>query len=61
VVASMPLSFSPHGIDPLGNNSFLFDTRLTSDDVLWSFTNASQPAVYFVPAVPLELRKNRQR
>jgi hypothetical protein len=61
VVASLPLTFSPNGIHPLGNNSFLFDSRLTSDDILWSFTNASQPALYFVPAVPLELRKYRRR
>jgi hypothetical protein len=61
VVASIPLTFSPNGIGPLGNNSFLFDSRSTSDDVLWSFTNAPQPALYFVPAVPFELRKNRAR
>jgi hypothetical protein len=61
VVASMPLSFAPNGMHALGNNSFLFDSRATSEDILWSFTNASQPALYFVPAVPLELRKNRQR
>jgi hypothetical protein len=61
VVASVPLTFSPNGIDPLGNNSFLFDSRFTSEDILWSFTNASQPALYFVPAVPLESRKYRRR
>jgi hypothetical protein len=61
VLASLPLSFSPHGIQALGNNSFLFDSRVTSEDILWSFTNASQPALYFVPAAPLELRKIRPR
>jgi hypothetical protein len=59
VAASVPLSFSPHRLEPLGSNSFLFDSRLTGDDILWSFTNASQPALYFVPAVPVEIRRDR--
>ncbi len=59
VVASLPLSFSPQGIEPLGSNSYLFNSRVTGDDILWSFTNASQPALYFVPAVPVEIRRDR--
>jgi hypothetical protein len=61
VVASLPLTFSPNGMNTLGTNSFLFDSRSTGDDVLWSFTNAPQPALYFVPAAPLESRKYRHR
>lgn len=61
VAASIPLSFSPHSIELLGSNSFLFDSRLTASDVLWSFTNASQPAVYFVPAAPVEFHREPAR
>jgi hypothetical protein len=61
VLASVPLNFQPNVIEPLGSNSLSLGSRLTSDDILWSFTNAPQPVVYFVPAMPLQLRGNPQR
>jgi hypothetical protein len=61
VVASVPLSFQPNVIEPLGPHSFVLGSRSTSADTLWSFTNAPQPAVYFVPATPLNLREIRRK
>jgi hypothetical protein len=52
-VASIPLSFAPTAIEPLGNNSFSLRSRTAASDPLWSFANGSQPTVYFVPATPL--------
>lgn len=60
LVATLPLNFSPHGIAQLGISSYLFDSRLTGDEILWSFTNASPPGLYFVPAVPFEFRTDRE-
>ena len=61
ILASVPLNFQPDRIDSLGGGSFLLDARMTGDDILWSFTNAPQPSVFFVPAIPIELRGNRRR
>jgi hypothetical protein len=61
VLASIQLSFQPNVIDPLGSASFLIESRLTSEDILWTFTNAPQPAVYFVPAAPIHLHGNPLR
>jgi hypothetical protein len=52
-IASVPLSFAPAAIVPLGPNSFLLGSRTGANDPLWSFRNGSQPTVYFVPATPL--------
>jgi DNA-binding beta-propeller fold protein YncE len=52
-IASIPLSFTPTAIVPLGINSFLLGSRSGTSDPLWSFRNGSQPTVYFVPATPL--------
>jgi hypothetical protein len=52
-IASVALSFAPTAIEPLGTNSFTLRSRSGSSDPLWSFTNGSQPVVYFVPATPL--------
>jgi hypothetical protein len=52
-IISVPLSFAPTAIQPLGSNSFLLRPRTSNSDPLWSFTNGSQPLVYFVPATPL--------
>jgi len=52
-IASVPLSFAPTAIQRLGSNSFLLRPRTSNSDPLWSFTNGSQPLVYFVPATPL--------
>ncbi len=52
-IGSVPLSFAPTAIVPLGNNSFLLRPRSGNNDPVWSFTSGSQPLVYFVPASPL--------
>jgi len=52
VVADLPLSFGPTGIDQFGTNSFLVASRLGPADPLWLVTSGAQPAVYFVPAIP---------
>ena len=49
----VPLSFDPSIIDPFGPNGFLLTRRSVGTDPLWSFTNGTQPAVYFVPAAPV--------
>jgi hypothetical protein len=49
-IASVPLSFAPSTIEPLGSNSFMLRSRISNSDPLWSFTNSPQPLVYFVPA-----------
>ncbi len=54
VVASVPLTFSPTVIDPLGTSSFVLNSRVASGDLLWSFTNRGQPSVSFIPAMPNE-------
>lgn len=61
VVADIPLSFQPSVIEPLGRDSFLLGPRANEGDPLWSFTNASQPTVYFVPATPLTRKEDRSR
>lgn len=50
IVASAALSFSPTTIEPLGLNGFVLTSRSLPGDILWTFTNAAQPAIYFVPA-----------
>lgn len=52
-ITRIPLPFAPTMIEPLGASSFLLRTRISTSDSLWSFTNRTQPAVYFVPATPL--------
>lgn len=53
VIAQVPLSSQPTAIEPLGQDSYMLGPRTSSDQPLWSFTDAAQPAVYFVPATPL--------
>jgi hypothetical protein len=60
-IINVPLSFAPTAIEPLGNNSFLLKPRVVNSDPLWSFTNGSQPLVYFVPATPLPSDFERPR
>jgi hypothetical protein len=50
---SVPLSFEPSIIDPFGLDGFLLTRRSSAADPLWSFTNYTQPVVYFVPAAPV--------
>jgi hypothetical protein len=61
VVASVELSFQPNVIQPLGTNSFLLGSRTSGDDILWSFRNTPQPTVYFVPALPVQLRESSRK
>jgi hypothetical protein len=61
VLASVQLGFQPNLIQRLGVNSFLLGSRTTSEDILWSFTNAPQPVVYFVPAQPIQPRGNARK
>ncbi len=61
VLASVPLSFQPNVIQPLGMSTFLLAPRTTPDDILWSFRNTPQPTVYFVPAPPLQSRESARK
>jgi hypothetical protein len=61
VLASAQLSFEPNLIQALGINSFVLESRSTSDDILWSFRNTPQPTVYFVPAPPVQLRESTRK
>ncbi len=54
-IADLPLSFAPTGLQEFGHNSFLVASRARSADPLWLFADAPQPAVFFVPALPLPL------
>jgi hypothetical protein len=60
-IVAILLSFAPTTIIPLGSNSFLLRTRNNSSDPLWSFMNAPQPLVYFVPATPANPREPSRR
>ena len=53
-IASVSLSFAPTIIAPLGANGFLLTQRSAPGDILWTFTNSQQPAIYFVPAIPIQ-------
>ena len=61
VLATVPLSFEPNVIEPLGINTFLLASRATSDDILWSFRNTPQPTVYFVPVLPVQSRESTHK
>lgn len=50
VIATATLSFTPTMIEPLGSNGFALTRRAFPSDILWTFTNTSQPGIYFVPA-----------
>ena len=58
-IADLALSFSPTGIQPFGANSLLVGSRIQPTDPLWLLTNGSQPATYFVPAIPQTIGKPR--
>jgi hypothetical protein len=53
VIAQVALSSQPTAIEALGQDSYLLGPRSSGDQPLWSFTDAAQPVVYFVPATPL--------
>ncbi|HKV41530.1 MAG TPA: hypothetical protein VJX67_20160 [Blastocatellia bacterium] len=53
-LSTVPVSFSPTVIEPLGTTSFVLRSRTTGSDPLWCFTDHGQPSVFFVPAVPIE-------
>jgi hypothetical protein len=52
-IAQVPLDCEPTVIEPLGLSSFILRPRAADGEPLWSFRNASQPVMYFVPASPL--------
>jgi len=58
-LVDIPLSFSPRGIEPFGANSLLLSSRSMASDPLWLVTNGTQPAAYFVPAIPQTIGKPR--
>lgn len=58
-IADLPLSFSPTGIQPFGANSLVVASRVQATDPLWLLTNGTQPAAYFVPAIPQTIGKPR--
>ena len=57
MIGSVPLSFDPTGITPLGTSSFVLRPRSVAGDPLWAFADRGQPAVYFVPAPVEEFRR----
>ena len=59
LITQIPLSFAPTGIQQLGVNSFLLAARVRAADPLWLITASSQPAVYFVPAIPQTIGRPR--
>ena len=59
-VATIPLSFQPTLLDPLGRSSFVLGSRVDGHDTLWSLRTSPQASVYFVPATPLTERKATQ-
>ena len=59
VVHELPLSFAPTGIEQFGANSFLLAPRAQANDPLWLVTNNSQPAAYFIPAIPQVIGRGR--
>ena len=61
LLSSVALSFQPSVIQPLGLSTFLLVSRITSDDILWSFRNTPQPTVYFVPAPPVQSRESTRK
>jgi hypothetical protein len=55
VIAEVPLTSQPTGIEALGQDSYILGPRSSGDQPLWSFIDTPQPALYFVPATPLSL------
>ena len=53
------LSFAPTGIQQFGPNSFVVASRAEPGDPLWLVTNGTQPAAYFVPAIPQVIGRGR--
>lgn len=61
LLANVQLSFEPNVIQPLGIDTFVLASRANGDDILWSFRNTPQPTVYFVPALPLQVRESAHK
>jgi hypothetical protein len=53
IVADVPLTFLPTGLDPFGSGSFVLAFRSQSTNPLWLFAVTPQPGAYFVPAIQL--------
>lgn len=59
MINEVPLAFAPTGIQQFGANSYLVASRSLPGDPLWLLTNAAQPGVYFVPAIPQVIGRPR--
>ncbi len=57
VLNSTRLPCRPTAILPLGQRSFLLGLRAAKQDPLWSFTNETELAVFFIPASPLVIEE----
>ena len=56
-IGTIPLSFQPTSLEPLGRRSFVLGSRVNGHDPLWSLSTSPQASVYFVPATPIPLRQ----
>ncbi len=61
VASDLELSFTPNGIQLFGANSFVVASRIEAGDPLWLVTNGTQPAAYFVPAIPQVIGRGRKQ
>lgn len=59
-IADVSLNFTPTGLEEFGRNSFLVASRARAIDPLWLFVDQPGPAVYFVPALPVPHRPERE-
>jgi hypothetical protein len=52
-VTDLPLYFPPGVLSDFGKNTFVIAGRSQPSDPLWLLANLPEPAVYFVPAIPV--------
>lgn len=53
IVSDVALDFEPTGLEELGRTSLIVAPRAHDGAPLWLFNSNPQPAVYFVPAIPV--------
>jgi hypothetical protein len=56
-LAGVELPVQPTAIEPLGPGSFMLGSRASELDPFWSFAEAPEPKVVFIPATPLAPRE----
>jgi hypothetical protein len=61
LIAPVQLDFAPTMMVPLGQHGFLLRPRLTAEDTIWTSTDDSPPAAYFIPATPLRFPEDSRR